>query len=226
MRPTFTRKSTKLFAAAAVLAFSLPGYSQASTYFVNMTELSSTQLSVAYNLPDYGSFSGTVNAGSAQPEEWNLTPVAIVGVNIFAENAVLGSTQVPTIFWQEPGDSTKWNAFSFFVQNATQGVLAFSDLTAGNISSLSQGLGILGCVSRGVAAACPVLTNGQTQTVPLLILSNNAYTVSAMDVTFTDQADVASTTPLPAALPLFATGLGALGLLGWRRKRKAAAIAA
>jgi hypothetical protein len=28
-------------------------------------------------------------------------------------------------------------------------------------------------------------------------------------------------TPLPAALPLFATGLGVLGLLGWRRKRKA-----
>jgi len=28
-------------------------------------------------------------------------------------------------------------------------------------------------------------------------------------------------TPLPAALPLFATGLGGLGLLGWRRKRKA-----
>ena len=30
-------------------------------------------------------------------------------------------------------------------------------------------------------------------------------------------------TPLPGALPLFATGLGALGLLGWRRKRKKAA---
>ena len=30
-----------------------------------------------------------------------------------------------------------------------------------------------------------------------------------------------SAVPLPAALPLFATGLGALGLLGWRRKRKA-----
>jgi hypothetical protein len=27
-----------------------------------------------------------------------------------------------------------------------------------------------------------------------------------------------------AALPLFATGLGALGLLGWRRKKKAAAL--
>src|ERR1019366_3855344 len=35
-----------------------------------------------------------------------------------------------------------------------------------------------------------------------------------------------SATPLPAALPLFATGIGALGLLGWRRKRKNAALAA
>jgi hypothetical protein len=36
-----------------------------------------------------------------------------------------------------------------------------------------------------------------------------------------------SETPIPAALPLFASGLGALGLLGWRRKRKnAAAMAA
>jgi len=32
-------------------------------------------------------------------------------------------------------------------------------------------------------------------------------------------------TPLPSALPLFATGIGALGLLGWRRKRKAQAVA-
>jgi hypothetical protein len=34
-------------------------------------------------------------------------------------------------------------------------------------------------------------------------------------------------TPLPAALPLFASGLGVMGLFGWRRKRKnAAALAA
>ena len=32
-----------------------------------------------------------------------------------------------------------------------------------------------------------------------------------------------SATPLPAALPLYATGLGALALIGWRRKRAAAA---
>jgi len=39
------------------------------------------------------------------------------------------------------------------------------------------------------------------------------------------RADI-SAIPLPGALPLFATGLAALGLLGWRRKKKAAAVAA
>jgi hypothetical protein len=34
-----------------------------------------------------------------------------------------------------------------------------------------------------------------------------------------------SATPLPAAFPLFASGLGALGLLGWRRKRTARSVA-
>jgi hypothetical protein len=41
----------------------------------------------------------------------------------------------------------------------------------------------------------------------------------AGDATFT-----AVVTPLPDALPLFASGLVGLGLLGWRRKRKAAAV--
>lgn len=35
-----------------------------------------------------------------------------------------------------------------------------------------------------------------------------------------DNISITAATPLPAALPLFAGGLGALGLLGWRRKRK------
>jgi hypothetical protein len=33
-------------------------------------------------------------------------------------------------------------------------------------------------------------------------------------------------TPLPAALPLFASGAGVIGLFGWRRKKKKAASAA
>jgi hypothetical protein len=38
-----------------------------------------------------------------------------------------------------------------------------------------------------------------------------------------DSGYASATTPLPAALPLFAAGLGGMGLLGWRRKRKFAA---
>ena len=49
-------------------------------------------------------------------------------------------------------------------------------------------------------------------------------------VTFTisdgiGNAPAPAPTPIPAALPLFGTGLGMIGLLGWRRKRKAAALA-
>jgi len=40
--------------------------------------------------------------------------------------------------------------------------------------------------------------------------------------TVTPFLDGTPAVPVPAALPLFATGLGMLGLLGWRRKRNAA----
>ena len=41
----------------------------------------------------------------------------------------------------------------------------------------------------------------------------------SLDITYNFTPSTRAETPLPAALPLFATGLGALGLLGWRRKR-------
>ena len=43
-------------------------------------------------------------------------------------------------------------------------------------------------------------------------------TTNAFEYTF--EKDFSDKTPIPAALPLMATGLGALGLFGWRRKRK------
>jgi hypothetical protein len=47
----------------------------------------------------------------------------------------------------------------------------------------------------------------------------------ALGYTATFLSDVESV-PLPAALPLFSTGVAALGLLGWRRRRKGAAVTA
>jgi len=38
--------------------------------------------------------------------------------------------------------------------------------------------------------------------------------------TMTPITEFVAQTPLPAALPLFVTGLGMIGVLGWRRRRK------
>jgi hypothetical protein len=53
---------------------------------------------------------------------------------------------------------------------------------------------------------------------------NSNFNYDDLNFVFTNVT--ASETPVPAALPLFASGLGWLGLLHWRRKKKTAARAA
>ncbi len=69
----------------------------------------------------------------------------------------------------------------------------------------------------GLTTFSRLSTNGDTTDtggngIDLLVYAGNGVPVAA--------------TPLPAALPMFLSGLGGLGLFGWRRKRKNAAIAA
>ena len=66
---------------------------------------------------------------------------------------------------------------------------------------------------------------GSSQVGRVRITSGNAILGQLGDAVVMDDFIFGepSNTPPPAALPLFATGLGALGLLGWRRKRKQAA---
>jgi hypothetical protein len=55
-----------------------------------------------------------------------------------------------------------------------------------------------------------------------------AIIVNSLGITEKSSGDLeiaSRATPIPAAFPLFATGLGAMGLLGWRRKRKARVVA-
>ena len=90
-------------------------------------------------------------------------------------------------------------------------IIGFSFLSLGGLNSIpavtccSLGFGFLN-FDAGLSNSAGILTQA-----------------SGGGLTFTLVPEVV---PLPAALPLFATGLGALGLLGWRRKKKAAALAA
>jgi hypothetical protein len=55
-------------------------------------------------------------------------------------------------------------------------------------------------------------------TAESVVFSGSANFIGFDDITLGSATP--GTVPLPAALPLFATGLGVLGLLGWHRKRK------
>ena len=66
-------------------------------------------------------------------------------------------------------------------------------------------------------------SNGNTL---LTMASNNVNAPFNGDLSIVESSTQLAQTPLPAALPLFATGLAGLGLLSQRRKRKAAAAIA
>ena len=82
--------------------------------------------------------------------------------------------------------------------------------------------GLLYNISFDLSDDGPLLT--------FLAISNNGGSGTSGNganlVVYAGEGEPVRAVPLPAALPLFATGLGALGLLGWRRKRKLAAVAA
>jgi hypothetical protein len=80
--------------------------------------------------------------------------------------------------------------------------------------------GLTGLSNTTYAQAGDIITLRLSQSLGYSVAGGSAfYDVNTRlgEVTLVD----VPATPLPAALPLFATGLGALGLLGWRKKRKA-----
>jgi hypothetical protein len=157
----------------------------------------------------------------------------------FVAGALAGALMLAVGFWSYPANALTFH-YSFhggqiegFISGLTDNQL---DQTASSVTITASIIGGLGeyvtpgspnnfDVSGG--AITGVSFQGDLGTYHLsivlqtglnnAILFNNAVgSGEGGPVTY----EAAAETPLPAALPLFVTGLGALGLLGWRRKRK------
>jgi hypothetical protein len=67
------------------------------------------------------------------------------------------------------------------------------------------------------------LTGAEAALVAGIVGGMSYFNIHTVNFTGGEIRGQLNAVPLPSALPLFATGLGALGLLSWRRKRKATA---
>jgi hypothetical protein len=137
------------------------------------------------------------------------------------------------------GNGNGFDAFTFNLAAAGQTVSLSQAMTTAGFgidTTLPQHTAAFGNFSYGIT-----LTNAGTGATQLVFnvtdinaLSAASFLLSTGNTPSFFAADILSAngntgtvgvaaTPLPAALPLYASGLGALALLRWRRKRKAAA---
>jgi hypothetical protein len=125
----------------------------------------------------------------------------------------------------DPAGGAQSGALDAFSSNLLAGYGTFTyaffgaghNLVVGDACSLSM-CGATPGTDQGFVEFFPVTASGGLSFEFALLTSTSFPT----DV-FVPEAGTVTSTPLPAALPLFAGGLGALGVFGWCRKRKAAA---
>jgi hypothetical protein len=109
-----------------------------------------------------------------------------------------------------------WYAYVETIPNIVNGPTYGNVYLANNYQNLTNDVG------PGQSSSLFFFTElASTPTIDIVNSSGSTYAITGN--AFSPIPAPPIVTPLPAALPLFATGLGALGLLGWRRKRKALA---
>jgi hypothetical protein len=150
-----------------------------------------------------GEIAGTVTGeldGSVSGSTFTATGVFI---DSYPSGIELGTSQLS-------GTATAQNSFP--LDGSGEIISSDAEFYSANVTGGSGGNDL--CIN---VCSSPYNTELRNVSIGLFVATNEAVTFS----------DTPFATPIPATLPLFAGGLGAMGLLGWRRKRKnAAAIAA
>ena len=159
-------------------------------------------------------------AGGSGVYNFNATDNAVAGLLgsalASAINTYTNGASSTTVTTTAAGLNTEWR-FTFAVSSAQLLSVTHDDGIA-----LFGASGVIKPDNETTdAAAIP-----QSVTLPptLYSLAPGSYTlyyVSANDLPEVFHTTLTPTVPLPGALPLFATGLAGLRLLGWRRKKKA-----
>jgi hypothetical protein len=153
-------------------------------------------------IPSLGTASATVSEGTAA-----TGPITHNFAGQFLTSGPLIAPTSGTIAFTEAGGGGVIISDILTFSYTGGGAGGFASLTGSFVSDLEPG----GSLVAPVGA--------------ILISEGTPFTFNNTNITASAVSDL-EVVPLPAALPLFATGLGVLGLLGWSRKRKnAAAIA-
>jgi hypothetical protein len=198
---------------------------------VSAATLMATLPAHAANVSDYVTFSATSFSGGSPPSYTGGTAPT---------NPVTGAFTItfdPTQTYLDSTTGITLNSLNILLDSALSFDYSPSAYTIG-VTTFDAGELVVGGLNSG--ACCVELTPSTFNDFYLQILNFTSapafnqlgYTIAANGDYFysavgTSGGSVSvtavSATPLPAALPLFATGLGAMGLFGWRRKRKSSA---
>jgi hypothetical protein len=180
--------------AACVLALTV-GTANATTYVVDGG--------------DFTSFSATCPVGS-QPAcdnlaaNWSITAGPLTGT-VDINNGLLTGVNL-TVGESTPG--TVGHTFRIPGIPIVTFNLSFTAQDAWTLSLFDFLFSLTFTDSNGLITGAVYTFNNDNPFIPVVTYSGVTGTITAI--------------PLPTALPLFATGLAGLGLLGWRRKKAAA----
>jgi hypothetical protein len=124
-----------------------------------------------------------------------------------------------TLLFQNHSTPLNTTSGSFNVSNALVPFL-FRSINPGNLDANNGG-----SINAGVQIAFKLVgaTTAYAFFEDIAIGGDHDFDdmVVRIDLSSRDGAPGPDPTPIPGALPLFGTGLGLIGLLGWRKKRKA-----